>query len=198
MWQPLPVERTSLRAGVAPDEVQRLSRRTITPTTVEPHGSQQSSRLFERITSACAAVLRGIVSPCRWREFVEPTVAKRVVETAQVNIKRTFHGYLGGLHNASCELICGKLKASVTNPHIVVLTAARAAPKARRVSPSRDPISAGHQLPIGIVVYAFHPIFPDTRAAHIELPVSNFKRRTDNPRTDPDVRKSRIKKSCLS
>src|SRR5580693_5568388 len=118
MWQPLPVERTSLRAGVAPDEVQRLSRRTITPTTVEARGSQQSSRLFERITSACAAVLRGIVSPCRWREFVESATAKKAVETAEVNIKCPFHGYTGGLHNASCERFFGKLDAAVTDVHI--------------------------------------------------------------------------------
>jgi hypothetical protein len=151
-----------------------------------------------RITSVCATILRGIVRPCRWREFVESTIAKRVVETAQVNIKRPFHGCTSGLYNASRELICGKLKASVTNPYIVVLTAARAALKARRASPSLDLISEGHHLPIGTVVYAFHPIFPDTRAAPIELPVSNFKLRTDNPRTDPDVRKSRIKKCRLS
>jgi hypothetical protein len=155
------------------------------------------SRLLLRVATACD-ILRGIVSPCRWCEFVEPTIAKRVVETAQANIKRTFHGYPGGLHNASCELICGKLKASVTNPHSVVLTAARAAPKARRVSSSRDPISAGNQLPIRTVVYTFHPIFPDTSAAHIELPVLNFKLRTDSPRTDPDVRKSRIKEARCS
>jgi hypothetical protein len=88
--------RMSRRAGtgrrleggrVAPGGVERLSRRTVMPTTVEPHGSQQSSRLFERITSACAAVLRGIVRPCRWREFVEPATAKKTVETAEVNIE---------------------------------------------------------------------------------------------------------------
>jgi hypothetical protein len=86
----------------------------------------------------------------------------------------------------------------VINPHLIVLTAARAVSKARRVSPSLDAIYEGNHLPIGIVVYAFHPIFPDTHAAHVELSVSNFKLRTENPRTDSDVRKSRIKKYCLS
>ena len=144
-----------------------------------------------RITSAGAI---GIVSPCRWCEFVEPATAKKTIQTAEVNIKCPFHGYPGGLHNASCERFFGKLKAAVTNPHLVVLTAARAVLKARRVSPSHNPISAGNQLPIRIVVYVFDPIFPDARVAAIQLSVSYVKQRRNNPRTDPDVRKSRIKK----
>jgi hypothetical protein len=40
-----------------------------------------------RITSVCATILRGIVRPCRWREFVEPATAKKTVETAEVNIE---------------------------------------------------------------------------------------------------------------
>jgi hypothetical protein len=90
------------------------------------------------------AVLRGIVSPCRWREFVESATAKKAVETAEVNIKCPFHGYTGGLHNASCERFFGKLDAAVTDVHIVVLTAARAVFKARRVSASPDFISEGN------------------------------------------------------
>ena len=155
------------------------------------------SRLLVRVTSACA-ILRGIVSPCRWCEFVEPATAKKAVETAQVNIKCSFHGYPGGLHNASCERFFGKLKAAVTNPHLVVLTAARAVFKGRRVSPSHDLISAGNQLPIRIVVYTFHPIFPDARVASIQLSVSYVKLRINNPRTDPYVRKSRVKEFCCS
>jgi hypothetical protein len=120
------------------------SRRAVSPTTVEARSSQQSSRLFERITSACAAVLRGIISPCRWREFIEPTIAKRVVETAEVNIKCAFRGCPSGLQEASFEGICGKLDAAVTDGHIVVLTAARAVFKARRVSASPDFISEGN------------------------------------------------------
>ena len=158
---------------------------------------QAYSGLLVRVTSACA-IFRGIVSPCRWCEFVESTIAKRVVETAQVNIKCPFHGYPGGLHNARRERFFGKLEAAVTNPHLVVLTAARAVLKGRRVSPSRNLISAGNQLPIRTVVYTFHPIFPDARVASIQLSVSYIKQRINNPRTDPDVRKSRIKKSRLS
>jgi hypothetical protein len=146
---------------------------------------------------AWGPILRGIVSPCRWREFVESTVAERVVETAQVNIKRPLQGRTGGLHNASFEPIRGHLHNTVTNPYLVFLTAAWAVLKARRVSLSLDSICKGNQ-PIDTPVYAFHPIFPDTHAAHIELSVSNFKTRTDNPRTDPDIRKNRIQKYCFS
>jgi hypothetical protein len=186
-----------LRAAVASAEGQRLSRRTVSPTTVEARGSQQSSQLFVRITSA-RAIFRGIVSPCRWREFVEPTIAKRVVETGQVNIKRTFHRYPGGLHNASHERFLAKLKDAVKDVHLVVLTAARAVLKTRRVSPSRDVISAGNKLPICTVVHTFHPIFLDTRVASIQLSVSHVKLRINNPRTDPDVRKSCVKEFCCS
>jgi len=41
------VERTSSRAGVAPAEVQRLSRRTVSPTTLKHAGSNQSRRVQE-------------------------------------------------------------------------------------------------------------------------------------------------------
>src|ERR1035437_2818827 len=147
--------------------------------------------------SACA-ILRRIVRPCRWCQFVEPATAKKAVETAQVNIKCPFHGYPGGLHNASHERFLGKLKDAVTDVHLVVLTAARAVLKTRRVSPSRDVISAGNKLPICTVVYTFHPIFLDTRVASIQPSVSHVKLRINNPRTDPDVRKSRIKEACCS
>src|ERR1039457_2146581 len=143
----------------------------------KPSGSLQVySRLVVRVTSACA-IFRGIVSPCRWREFVESATAKKAVETAEVNIKCPFHGYPGGLHNASCERFFGKLKAAVTNPNLVVLTAARAVLKARRVSPSHDFISEGSEVPVPSVVWTLHPKFPDTRMASIQLSVSYVKLR---------------------
>src|ERR1035438_6300221 len=118
----------------------------VSPTTVKANRFLRIySRLLVRVMSACA-ILRGIVRPCRWCQFVEPATAKKAVETAQVNIKCPFHGYPGGLHNASHERFLGKLKDAVTDVHLVVLTAARAVLKTRRVSPSRDVISAGNKL----------------------------------------------------
>jgi hypothetical protein len=155
------------------------------------------SRLLLRVTTSCD-ILRGIVSPCRWREFIEPATAKKAVETAEVNIKCPFHGYPGGLHNASHERFLAKLKDAVKDVHLVVLTAARAVLKTRRVSPSRDVISAGNKLPICTVVHTFHPIFLDTRVASMQLSVSYVKLRINNPRTDPDVRKSCVKEFCCS
>jgi len=106
------------------------------------------------------------------------------VETAEVNIKCPFHGYAGGLHNASYERICGKLKNTVTDVRAVLLIAARAVLKARRVSPSRDVIPAGNQVPVS-AVETFHPIFQDPRIASIQLSVSYLKVLINNPRTDP-------------
>jgi hypothetical protein len=122
----------------------RLSRRTVSTTTVEARASQQSSRLFERITSACAAILRGIISPCRWREFVEPTIAKRVVETAEVNIKCAFRGCPSGLQEASFEGICGKLAARVADEYAVGLVIASV--KVRCVKPSLNVVPQRDQV----------------------------------------------------
>jgi len=138
------------------------------------------------------------VGPCRRCEFAEPTTARKAVETAQVNIKRPFRRYPGRLHDTSGEHICGKLEITVTDEHSVILITARAVLKARRVSPSLDFISEGNEVPVPTGVWTFHPIFRDHRLAFIQLSVSYFKLRNDNPRTDPDVRKSRIKKSCRS
>jgi hypothetical protein len=63
--------------------------------------SRTGTRLFVRIASACAAVLRGIVSPCRWCEFVEPTTPKKPVETTQVNIECAFRGCPGRLQDSA-------------------------------------------------------------------------------------------------
>jgi hypothetical protein len=83
----------------------RMSDISVSPTNVKASRFLQAySTILVGVTSFCA-IHRGIVSPCRWREFVESTVAKRVVETAQVNIKRPLHGRTGGLHNASAEHI---------------------------------------------------------------------------------------------
>jgi hypothetical protein len=58
------------------------------------------SSLLVRVTSD-GAIVRRIVSPCRWCEFVEPTTARKAVETVQVNIKRPFHSYSDGLQDTS-------------------------------------------------------------------------------------------------
>ena len=93
------------------------------------------------IGSAFAAVLRGVVSPCRRCEFVEPTATKQAVETAQVNIKRSFHWCRGGLQDTSAERIGGKLENTVTDVYAIVLITARAVLKVRRVSLSLDLVS---------------------------------------------------------
>src|SRR5581483_4014684 len=154
------------------------------------------SRLVARVTNACA-IFRGIVSPCGWSNIVEPATAKKAVETAQVNIKRPFHGRTSGLHDTSVERIFGKMETTVIHPHLVFLTAAaRAVLKARRVSLGLDSISEGH-LVIRIVVPC-HPIFPDARVTSVQLSVSYLKLRMNIPPTDSDVRKNRIAKYCHS
>jgi hypothetical protein len=149
-----------------------------------------------RVIGACA-IFRGIVSPYRWSEVVEPATAKETVETPQVNIQSPFHRYRGGLHDTSVERINGKVETTVIHPHLVFLTAARAVLKARRVSLGPDSISES-QLAIRIVVHAFQPIFPDARVTSVQLSVSHLKLRINNPPTDSDVRKSRIVKYCHS
>ena len=148
-----------------------------------------------RVTGACA-IFRGIVGPCRWSKVVEPATAKETVETPQVNIKRPFHRYPGGLHDTSVERINGKVETAVIHPHLVFLTAARALLKARRVSLSHDSISEGH-LVICIVVPC-NPIIPDARVTAVQLSVSHLKLRINNPPTESDVRKSHIVKNCHS
>jgi hypothetical protein len=59
------------------------------------------SRLFVRITF-CRS-LRGIVSPCRWREFVEPATAKNPVEAMQIHIECAFRGCPLRLQDASVK-----------------------------------------------------------------------------------------------
>jgi hypothetical protein len=148
-----------------------------------------------RLASACD-VLRGIVSPCRWREFVESAATENVVEAAQVNIKRSFQRCPSGLHNASCELICGKLEDAVTNPHLIVLTAAWAVLKARRVSPGRDPVSEGHQH-CSLRVPSYIPRHPycSYRASHLELQTAH-RQPTNEPRCKEESYK-KIVPFCL-
>src|ERR1700730_17244173 len=98
------------------------------------------------IARAYGPILRGVVSPCRWSNVVEPATAKKAIETPQVNIKRPFHRYPRGLHDTSVERISWELDSRMINPHLVFLIGARAVLKARRVSLSHDSISEG-QLP---------------------------------------------------
>src|ERR1039458_1215386 len=60
-------------------------------------------------TSAFAVVLRGIVSPCRWREFVEPATPKNPIEATQIHIECAFRGCPRSLQDASVKHILREL-----------------------------------------------------------------------------------------
>src|SRR5580698_6312084 len=69
-----------------------------------------------------AVPLGGIVSPCRWRKFVEPATAKNPVEAAQLYVECAFYRCPRSLRDTGVKHISRELyRMAVIEVHAVVL-----------------------------------------------------------------------------
>ena len=110
---------------------------------LRPQGSYQpNAELFVRIPSVCAAVLGGVVSPCRWRELAERATMKNPIEAMQIHIECASRGCPLGLQDASVKhLFRHFYRVTMIEVHAVVLILALQTEDHRAARSSVDFIS---------------------------------------------------------